>query len=66
MEGQVRPPAEPGTNGLMFMIAAMLALCIGVALAFLALPIVGWPVVLMFIAAQIIAMAVLFRRLAGH
>jgi hypothetical protein len=50
----------------MFMIAAMLALCIGVALAFLALPIVGWPVVLVFFAAQIIAMAVLFRRLAGH
>lgn len=66
MGRQLQPPADPGTNGLMFMIAAILALCIGIALAFLALPIVGWPVVLAFFAAQFIAMAVLFRRLAGH
>lgn len=66
MDRQLQPLADPGTNGLMFMIGAMLALCIGVALAFLALPIVGWPVVLAFFAAQFIAMAVLFRRLAGH
>lgn len=66
MDRQVRTQVDPGTNGLIFMIGAMLALCIGVALAFLALPILGWPVVLAFFAAQFIAMAVLFRRLTGH
>lgn len=66
MARQVRTPVDPGTNGLIFMIVAMLTLCIGVALAFLALPMVGWPVILVFFAAQFIAMAVLFRRLTGH
>jgi hypothetical protein len=66
VDRQVRTQVDLGTNGLMFMIGAMLVLCIGVALAFLALPILGWPVVLAFFAAQFIAMAVLFRRLTGH
>jgi len=66
VDRQFRTQVDPGTNGLIFMIVTMLALCIGVALAFLALPILGWPVVLASFAAQFIAMAVLFRRLTGH
>ncbi len=66
MNREVRAPIDSGTTGLVFMIAAMLSLCIGVALAFVALPVVGWPVVLTFFAVQLAAMALLFRRLTGH
>lgn len=63
MDRQVQPHVDAGTNGLAFMMAAMLALCIGVALSFVALPLVGWPVVLAFFVAQALAMVFLLRRM---
>ena len=62
----MKTPISSGTTGSVFMIVGVFALCIGILLAFVTLPFVGWPVVLAFVAAAGAAIVFLFSRTIGE
>ncbi len=52
--------------GVMAMMALMMACCIGFALLFLVIPVVGWPVGIVIVAVGAIAMLFFHQRFMRH
>ena len=65
--GQVsRTPRDPGTTGVVLMMAFMMICCIGLLLLFLAIPLFGWPVGLGIVAVGAVAMLFFHQRVMRH